>query len=305
LSDVDYDEFGLLAENAAEAGLRWSGPPPVRREYVDVGRGRRVSALVWGDDPPRLALLHGGGQNAHTWDTVALALGYPVVALDLPGHGHSDWRPDHDYSPAALADDVATALAVLGPDSAMLVGMSLGGIAGLAVAWRHPELVRRLALVDITPGAEAARAEPIVAFLCGPDRFASFDEIVERTAAFNPGRSLPALRRGARHNSRQLPDGSWTWRWDPVRSWRLGHEPSPAAFDFSSLWPAVDSLDVPLLLVRGSASRVVTDSEVIRLRRHQPSAQVAVIDGAGHGVQGDQPLELARRLTEFLGDGGR
>ena len=192
---VEYDEFALLAENAAEAGLPWSGPPPVRRQYVDVDGGRRVSALVWGVGPPRVALLHGGGQNAHTWDTVALALGFPVVAIDLPGHGHSDWRPDHDYSPSTLADDVATALAALAPDSAMLVGMSLGGIAGLAAAWRHPELVRRLALVDITPGADAARAEPIVAFLSGPDRFASFEEIVERTVAFNPSRSVAALRR--------------------------------------------------------------------------------------------------------------
>jgi pimeloyl-ACP methyl ester carboxylesterase len=299
---VDYDEFGLLAENAAEAGLPWSGPPRVRREYVEVDRSRRISALVWGVGPPRLALLHGGGQNAHTWDTVALALGYPAVAIDLPGHGHSDWRPDHDYNPSALADDVATALRVLAPHSAVLAGMSLGGIAGLAVAWRHPELVRRLALVDITPGADAARAEPIVTFLSGPDRFASLDEIVERTVAFNPGRSVPALRRGARHHARQLPDGSWTWRWDPVRSWRLGHEPSPAAFDFSSLWAALDALDLPLLLVRGSASRVVTDAEVVRLRRHQPSARVVVIEGAGHGVQGDQPLELARCLTEFLED---
>ena len=85
-----YDEFGLFADNAAEFGLPYDGPPTVRREFVAVDDDRRLSALVWGDGPPELVLLHGGAQNAHTWDTVALALGRPLVAVDLPGHGHSD-----------------------------------------------------------------------------------------------------------------------------------------------------------------------------------------------------------------------
>ncbi len=63
----------------------------MRRESVEVDGGRKVSALVWGSEPPEMVFLHGGGQNAHTWDTVALALGVPLVAVDLPGHGHSDW----------------------------------------------------------------------------------------------------------------------------------------------------------------------------------------------------------------------
>src|SRR6201990_2745238 len=87
---VAYDEFGLFHENAEEFGLPFERPPEVRREFVPLADGRRSSALVWGDAPPNLVLLHGGAQNAHTWDTVALALGQPLVAIDLPGHGHSD-----------------------------------------------------------------------------------------------------------------------------------------------------------------------------------------------------------------------
>src|SRR5437879_1437814 len=99
---VDYDEFGLFAENATEVGLPFAEPPAVERRSIEVdAEGRRVSGLVWqpGADPV-LVLVHGGAQNAHTWDTVALALDLPLVAVDLPGHGHSDWRPQHDYSPA-------------------------------------------------------------------------------------------------------------------------------------------------------------------------------------------------------------
>ena len=90
---MTYDEFGLFHENAAEWGLPFDTPPVVRREYVDVAPDRSLSALVWGTADPQLVLLHGGAQNAHTWDTVALALGRPLVAIDLPGHGYSARDP--------------------------------------------------------------------------------------------------------------------------------------------------------------------------------------------------------------------
>src|SRR4051812_39991760 len=133
-----YDEFSMFEDNATEVGLPWSGPPVVRRESVDVGDGRSVSALVWGTESPELVFLHGGGQNAHTWDTVALALDRPLVAIDLPGHGHSDWRDDHDYGPGANEPAIATAMRALAPDADALVGMSLGGMTALRVAAQHP-----------------------------------------------------------------------------------------------------------------------------------------------------------------------
>ena len=80
---VAYDEFSLFRDNADEAGLRWHGEPEVHRVSTDLASGRRISALVWGDGPPELVLIHGGAQNAHTWDTVALALGRPLVAVDV------------------------------------------------------------------------------------------------------------------------------------------------------------------------------------------------------------------------------
>ena len=82
-----YEEFGMLAENAAEAGLPRAGPPVVRRESVGVAPGQQVRTIAWRDGDPKLVLLHGGAQNAHTWDTAALALRRPLIAVDLPGHG--------------------------------------------------------------------------------------------------------------------------------------------------------------------------------------------------------------------------
>jgi pimeloyl-ACP methyl ester carboxylesterase len=288
------DEFSLLAENAAEAGIPWSRSPTVRRESVEVAAGRRVSAVVWGSGPPELVLLHGGGQNAHTWDTVALALDQPLVALDLPGHGHSGWRDDHDYTPAANASDVAAALRHLVPGPRAVVGMSLGGLTALCLAADHPDLVARLALVDITPGTDSAKAEPILAFLSGPERFGSFQEILDRTMAFNPTRSASSLRRGVIHNAREFADGSWSWRWDPAARWRAG------GTGFDSLWPALRGAQGPLLLVRGSRSSVVSDDDVARVLQLRPDALLEIVADAGHSIQGDQPVALAQCLSRFL-----
>ena len=165
---VAYDEFGLFHENAAEFGLPYDGPPVVRRASVEVSGDRQLSALVWGDAPPELVLLHGGAQNAHTWDTVAMALGRPLVAIDLPGHGHSDAPAEGSLDVRTNAADVAAAVRELAPDARGVVGMSLGGLTTIALADGHPELVRKVVLVDVTPKVEGPGAAAIIAFVNGP-----------------------------------------------------------------------------------------------------------------------------------------
>jgi len=294
-----YDEFSLLHENAEEVGLPFDRPPVVRRSWREVAPGRRVSALVWGDEPPELVLLHGGGQNAHTWDTVALALDRPLVAVDLPGHGHSDWPTDSAWlDPASMADDIAPVIAELAPGARAVVGMSLGGATAIALATRHPQLVPRLLLVDITPGVTGDKTSDIAAFLSGPETFASFDEILERTVQFNPTRSLSSLRRGVLHNSVQLPDGSWTWR---HQLGRPAMEPGLHVERADNLmqWDALERIGVPVLLARGGRSPVVDDEDEAEFRRRRPSDTVVLVEDAGHSIQGDRPLDLARIIQGF------
>jgi pimeloyl-ACP methyl ester carboxylesterase len=295
---IEYDEFGLFHENAEEYGLPWSGPPAVRRQDVDLGDGRHISALVWGDEPAGLVLLHGGAQNAHTWDTVALALDRPLVAVDLPGHGHSGPGRDGSLDVASNAADVAAAIRATAAPPVHLVGMSLGGMTALRVADVEPALIRSLTLVDVTPGVTGPKAQHIAAFINGPEKFESFDDLLARTIEFNPTRTVSSLRRGILHNAQQLDDGSWVWRYARFRASEVG---GPGGHpDFTGLWDAVSRLRVPVLLARGLRDQsVVDDADEAELLRRAPHARVERFAESGHSIQGDQPVELAAAIAAF------
>ena len=296
---VPYDELSLFAENAGEVGLPFDRPPAVRRTSIPVDGERALSALVWGEAPPELVLLHGGAQNAHTWDTVALALDRPLVAIDLPGHGHSDGPSADD---PGFDADVAVAIRAVAPDARAVVGMSAGGIAALGVVARAPELVRSLVLVDILPTPDPVMAKRITDFVAGPETFDSFDDILARTVAFNPTRSESSLRRGILHNAVQLEDGSWRWRHRRHASVTSGASPEVRAARMAAMWDVISTITVPVLLVRGMAEgSVVDDAAEAELRRRLPTAEVAHVEGAGHSVQGDRPLELAALIAGFVG----
>jgi pimeloyl-ACP methyl ester carboxylesterase len=305
LASPDYDEFGLLHENAEEWGIPWSGRPDVERRSLDVGDGQTISYVVWGGDEPEVVFLHGGGQNAHTWDTVLLALGRPAVAVDLPGHGHSSWRPDRDYGPWANAAVLERLLPEVAPQSAAVVGMSLGGATTMRLAAIRPDLVRSAVLVDVTPQINdpsrvlTTQERGSVALVGGAPSFDTFEAMADATIALSPLRPASAVRRGVRHNAHQLPDGRWRWRYDLFGERPVGVGTGNWS-DFTPLWWDVERIAVPTMFLRGGLSKLVRDEDVEEMCRRLPRLRAEVVDGAGHAIQSDQPLEMVRLLEEFV-----
>lgn len=287
LSEGD-SERAYLSEAASVHGLD-ADALRITRLQLSTPAGP-VSALSYGmderTDPPALALLHGGGQNAHTWDLTMAALGLPAVAVDLPGHGSSHWLPDHDYSPRRLTGSVTEALQTLCPDVEVLVGMSLGGMVALTVADSLPRL-RRLVLVDVSPGSVLPPGNSVREIRRQPA--ASFDTLVERIAEASPRRPRGGLRHAVWHSTRPV-EGGRIWRTDPRL--RVG--------SFADLWPELLALAPRVTEILASHGSFVPEDDRTRLEELL-SDRVLRIDGATHSVQNTRPRELASVLRRVAG----
>ena len=286
------DEFSYLEQEAAEFGIRTPLQIPHRATVIDAD-GYDLSGIIWGEQPTT-TYLHGAGLNAHTWDSTIAELGTPALALDLPGHGDSAWRDDRDYRPSANARAVASVLDALGTGAQLVVGQSLGGGTAIALAAQRPDLVRALVVVDFSPGLAPGAAEQVTGFLAGPQVFASRDEIAERAIAFGFGASRAALDRGIVLNTRVRDDGSVIFKHQLTN---LEPGQTVQLQDFDTLWPELEQIAVPVLLVHaehGFLSPAVVDEFLGRV----PGATGVQLD-TGHNVQEEKPVELAAVIRAF------
>jgi pimeloyl-ACP methyl ester carboxylesterase len=258
-------------------------------------------------DGPAVVFLHGGGQTRYSWGGTASAVaerGWQALTLDARGHGESDWSESGDYRLTSFALDVDAALADL-PGSPILVGASLGGLTSILLAGElHPGVTRGLVLVDVVPDIEPAGADRIHQFMAEKvvDGFGSLDEVADAIAAYNPHRKRPSDLNGLRKNLR-FRDGRWYWHWDPAFI-NGGSADGPSEItDVGRLDAAVTAIEragVPLLLIRGRASDLVSETKAKEFLARHPGAQFVDVTGAGHMVAGDRNDAFTEAVVTFL-----
>jgi len=262
--------------------------------------GFKIHFLDWGGDGPPIILLHGGGLNAHTWDMICIGLRgkYRCIAMDLRGHGESDWSPEGDYAVASHTVDGFALLDMLGLKRAAVVGMSLGGLIAIDMAVTRPELVVALCLVDSVPRMPPAAGSQAMLEFRSKKVFPDLDAAVRHALAFNPRRTAESLRVSLSRSLRQLPDGSLTWKHDVERM----DAPRQLRLDalMTQLWSAAAAIQCPILLARGAESAAVPREAAAAFIAHVAHASLVEIPNAGHTVQGDNPRELLRALAGFL-----
>jgi pimeloyl-ACP methyl ester carboxylesterase len=251
-------------------------------------------------DQPTILMLHGGGQNRFSWKSTGQILadqGYHVVALDSRGHGDSDRAPGADYAVETLREDVLHVLDSIGRH-VVLIGASMGGLTGILVAdAAGPDRVTGLVLVDVVPRYEKTGSARIRDFMMtNIDGFATLEEAADAVAAYLPYREKPRSPEGLKKNLRQR-DGRWYWHWDPAFMTAPGDDPELRTEGFEE---AAVNLQIPILLIRGKLSDVVSPQGVQHFLATVPRAEFVELSNAGHTAAGDDNDAFSDVVVAFV-----
>ena len=277
---------------------------------IEGAGGLALAAEVTGDAVAWPVLLaHGAGQTRRAWQRVThdlVGAGFQAIAIDMRGHGESGWPANGAYEIEDFASDLVSIVSRMDCKPA-LVGASLGGLAGIIA---EGELARgsfaSLTLVDIAPRMEPSGVMRVVGFM---DRhldsgFSSPEEAAEVIARYMPHRRTRSAGGNLGHYLREGEDGRFYWHWDPrfIRNimGRIRLDPEHHDQQFDRLSRAAASLELPLHLIRGGSSDLVSEEAVLHLRGLVPHAEYTDIADATHMVVGDSNDAFSTSILDFL-----
>jgi pimeloyl-ACP methyl ester carboxylesterase len=262
----------------------------VRHGFVEAN-GLRLHHVEFGGTGRPILCLHGVTGNAWVWYEAArplLSVGR-VVSLDMRGYGDSQWSPDRSYTTEDHVADLGAVVAALGLEMVDLVGSSWGGLVALAFAVRHPEAVRRLALVDVEPSSEQGETDLF-------PRARSFDSHAE---------ALEAERKANPHAPEDMIEVMAAMGTMPGEGGQLVRKHDPFFFErwpfrSENHWEDLRSLQMPALVVHAEQSFI--QAEVAeRMVNEIPDARRVDIPESGHVIPVEQPAALGAALAEFFG----
>lgn len=292
-------EFALLSARAEAAGIPERDVLLPAEGVVRARDGVRLHYLEWpgGAKGPLLLFLHGGGLHAHSFDVVGLLLRGlgRCVALDLRGHGESDWAPDGRYGSRPLVADLEAVVDALGGGPVVVVGHSLGGMASLIWASRRPPELAALVIIDVGPGIDVTAGRSVADLIRGRTVFGDLDE-AEAFLSSVVAPTREAATSGIVQNLAWTDDGMLTWKHDPMQ-FQSGAAGPPTPDELRS---AARRIACPTLVLRGARSRIFSEEGATELAGLVPGGRWETVPDAGHTIQTGNPRGLAEAVTRFL-----
>ena len=288
-----------------EVATATTAGPPSRETWVQ-SDGLKLRVIEWG--PPAaipIVMLHGLRSYGHTWEPVALPLlpAWRVIALDQRGRGQSDWDERRDYYAPAYVRDLTAVVDHLGLEKFVLLGHSMGGANGIIYASQRASRVSALVIEDMGPGASANSkgSERIKNELAGtPSSFGGWEEATEFWRKLRPNISEAALQSRVVHSLKQGESGRIVWRHDAdgIAQARFAATPEQLV----DLWPHVEALSMPTLLIRGANSDFLSAETAAEMCRRNPRIRRADIAAATHYVHDDNLPDFNSALQRFLSE---
>ena len=270
-----------------------------------------LNLVQWSQEGEPLLMLHGFGHSARVWDPMAksLAAKYQCLALDLRGHGDSDYDPSFNYHHVMIGKDLISVLDHLEIPQATIVAHSTSGHALIGLAARFPDRLKRLVLVDAGAqlkgkgggGGGDASFEPVCK---RPEQYAKMLKMMYRRA------SMDTLETLAHHWLKQRDDGMWIPKLDPGFYKPKSKEDPKHKKDFDreawakkeegKLWADVAKITCPTLVVRGAESKMLSEPTVQKMCEIMPNAEGAAVEGASHNIMIDNPAGMTDALNKYL-----
>ncbi|MFP3916013.1 MAG: alpha/beta fold hydrolase [Actinomycetota bacterium] len=264
------------------------GPP---RHVFTVVDGLRLHHLDHGGEGRTILLVHGVLGNAWMWEGVADALARMghVVAVDLRGYGDSQWSAEGCDPTETLASDMAGLADAHGWSEMAVVGFSLGGLVGLALWEKRPDLVERLVMVDLPPSSPRGETEVPAVQMTAPDHATA----VEAERANLPHAPEELVEVMAHHGYRPGEGGELVRKHHPgvAERWRFRSE---------DWWPTLERFDRPLLFVHAPDSPVCPAAGAQRVADRAPRGRLVEVPDSGHLVPLEQPELFAGHVVGFL-----
>jgi pimeloyl-ACP methyl ester carboxylesterase len=267
--------------------------------------GLRLHHLDWGNgDKPTLVMVHGIRLHAHVWSHFCRHFRdrFHIVAVDQRGHGDSAWAPPGHYHLHDYYEDLRQVLEERGLDKVTLIGHSLGARVSMLYTHLHPDVVRRLILVDMGAGLPASVGTvdfSRVTETAPPKDFGSEAEAITYLGGILKLAPKAMIEESVVFGMRKREDGRFVWKYDPS----LGGKPQPRpGLREWDLWEVVKTIQCPTLLLHGQLSKVVTEDIAKRMAGDMPDCRVERIDNAGHALFTDQPEAFAASVERFLSE---